>query len=77
VNSKISESLNFVLNAKAVALSRENLFKDFDASRRSVLVRSGLFYKKVGVEYNYHQVHDPNLYENNLVDQSIMLTLTF
>lgn len=77
VNSKISESLNFVLNAKAVALSRENLFNDFDASRRSILVRSGLFFKKVGVEYNYHQVHDPNLYENNLVDQSIMLTLTF
>jgi hypothetical protein len=77
VNSKISESLNFVLNAKAVALSRENLFDNFDASRRSILVRSGLFFKKVGVEYNYHQVHDPNLYENNLVDQSIMLTLTF
>lgn len=77
VNSKISESLNFVLNAKAVALSRENLFDNFDASRRSVLIRSGLFFKKVGVEYNYHQVHDPNLYENNLVDQSIMFTLTF
>jgi hypothetical protein len=77
VNSKISESLNFVLNAKAVALSRENLFDNFDASRRSILMRSGLFFKKVGVEYNYHQVHDPNLYENNLVDQSIMLTLTF
>ena len=77
VNSKISESLNFVLNAKAVALSREDFFKDFDSSRRSVLVRSGLFYKKVGMEYNFHQVHDLNLSENDMVDQSIMLTITF
>ena len=77
VNSKISESLNFVLNAKAVALSRENFFKDFDSSRRSVLVRSGLFYKKVGIEYNFHQVHDLNLSADDLVDQSIMLTVTF
>jgi len=77
VNSQISETLSFVLNAKAVALSRENFFQDFDSSRRSVLVRSGLFYKKVGVEYNYHQVHDLNLAENDLVDQSIMFTVTF
>jgi len=77
VNSKISESLSFVLNAKAVALSRENFFEDFDSSRRSVLVRSGLFYKKVGMEYNYHQVHDLNLSEDDLVDQSIMLTVSF
>ena len=77
INSQISESLSFVLNAKAVALSRENFFQDFDASRRSILVRSGLFYKKVGVEYNYHQVHDLNLAENDLVDQSIMFTITF
>ena len=77
VNSKISESLNFVLNAKAVALSRENFFKDFDSSRRSVLIRSGLFYKKVGMEYNFHQVHDLNLSTDDLVDQSIMLTVTF
>lgn len=77
VNSKISESLDFVLNAKAVALSRENFFTDFDSSRRSILVRSGLFYKKVGMEYNFHQVHDLNLSADDLVDQSIMLTLTF
>jgi hypothetical protein len=77
VNSKISESWSFVLNAKAIALSRENFFKDFDSSRRSILVRSGLFYKKVGMEYNFHQVHDLNLSENDLVDQSIMLTITF
>jgi len=77
VNSQISESLNFVLNAKAVALSREDFFSNFDQSRRSVLVRSGLFYKKVGIEYNYHQVHDLNLSEDKIVDQSIMLTLSF
>jgi len=77
VNSKISESLSFVLNAKVVALSRENFFKNFESSRRSVLVRSGLFYKKVGMEYNYHRVHDLNLSETDLVDQSIMLTVTF
>jgi hypothetical protein len=77
VNSQITESLNFVLSAKAVALSRENFFSDFDASRRSVLVRSGLFYNKIGVEYNYHQVHDLNLSENDLVDQSIMFTISF
>ncbi|MBL7966093.1 MAG: hypothetical protein JNK09_03780 [Prolixibacteraceae bacterium] len=77
VNAQITESLNFVLSAKAVALSRENFFSDFDASRRSVLVRSGLFYNKIGVEYNYHQVHDLNLSENDLVDQSIMFTVSF
>ena len=77
VNSQITESISFVLNAKAVALSRENFFQDFDASRRSVLVRSGLFFRKVGIEYNYHQVHDLNLSENDLVNQSIMLTVTF
>ncbi len=77
VNSQISESLSFVLNAKAVALSREDFFSNFDQSRRSVLVRSGLFYKKVGIEYNYHQVHDLNLSEDKIVDQSIMLTLSF
>lgn len=77
VNSQITESLSFVLSAKAVALSRENFFSDFDASRRSVLVRSGLFYNKIGVEYNYHQVHDLNLSENDLVDQSIMFTISF
>ncbi len=77
INSKVTETINFVLNAKAVALSRENFFQDFDASRRSILVRSGLFFKKVGIEYNYHQVHDLNLSETALVDQSIMFTLSF
>ena len=77
VNSQITESISFMLNAKAVALSRENLFEDFEASRRSILLRSGLYFKMVGIEYNYHQVHDPNMYASNLVDQSIMLTLKF
>lgn len=77
LNSKLSESVNFVMNAKMVALSRENFFKDFDSSRRSVLVRSGIYYKKVGFEYNYHLVHDLNLSEDDLVDKSLMLTLTF
>lgn len=77
INSQITESISFVLNAKAVALSRENFFNDFDASRRSALVRSGLFYKKVGMEYNYHQVHDLKLSERDIVDQSIMLTVSF
>lgn len=77
VNSKITESINFVLSAKGVTLSRENFFKDFDSSRRSVLVQSGLFFHKVGLEYNYHQVHDLNLSDRDLVDQSIMLTVSF
>ena len=77
VNSQITESLSFVLNAKAVALSRQNLFKDFNSSRRSVLVRSGLFYKKIGMEYNYHAVHDLNLSAKEMADQSLMLTVTF
>jgi len=77
MNSQITESISFVLNAKAVALSRQDLFTDFNASRRSVLVRSGLFYKKVGMEYNYHLVHDLNLSANDMSDQSIMFTLSF
>jgi len=77
VNTQITDDISFVLNAKAVALSREDFFKDWDSSRRSILVRSGLFYKKIGMEYNYHQVHDLNLSAIDLVDQSIMLTLSF
>jgi hypothetical protein len=77
MNSQITETINFVLNAKAVALSREDLFTDFNAARRTILVRSGFFYKKVGMEYNYHLVHDLNLSEKDMVDQSIMLTLSF
>lgn len=77
INSQITESISFVLTAKAVALSRENFFKDFDSSRRSILVRSGLFYKKVGMEYNFHQVHDLNLSAEAMVDQSIMFTIRF
>ena len=77
INSQITETISFVLNGKAVALSRENFFKDFDASRRSILLRSGLFYKKIGMEYNFHQVHDLNLSESELVDQSVMLTVSF
>jgi hypothetical protein len=77
INSQITESINFVFNAKAVALSRENFFHDIDASRRSILVRSGLFFKKVGIEYNYHQVHDLNLSATGMTDQSIMLTISF
>ena len=77
MNSQISRTLSFVLNAKAVALSRQNLFNDFNSSRRSVLIRSGLFYKKIGMEYNYHAVHDLNLSAKEMADQSVMLTVTF
>jgi hypothetical protein len=77
LNSQITESISFVLNAKAVALSREDLFTNFNAARRTTLVRSGLFYKKIGLEYNYHLVHDLNLSEKDMVDQSIMFTLSF
>ncbi|MCX6239593.1 MAG: hypothetical protein NTY07_18940 [Bacteroidia bacterium] len=77
LNSRITESLSFLFDTKAVALSRENFLKDFDASRRSLLVRSGLFYKRFGIEYNYHKVHDLNLSASNMVNQSIMLTITF
>ena len=77
LNSQITDDISLVLNAKAVALSRENFFDNFDSSRRSILIRSGLFYKKVGIEYNYHQVHDLNISENELIDQSLMLTLSF
>ena len=77
MNSQITETISFVLNAKAVALSREDLFSDFNEVRRTILIRSGLFYKKVGFEYNYHQVHDLNLSANDLVDQSVMITLSF
>ena len=77
VNTQITDDISFVLYAKAVTISREDFFKDWDSSRRSILVRSGLFYKKIGMEYNYHQVHDLNLSATDLVDQSIMLTFSF
>ncbi len=77
MNSQITESISLVINAKAVALSRQDFFTDFNAARRSVLVRSGLFYNKIGMEYNYHLVHDLNLSADDMTDQSIMFTLSF
>ncbi len=76
-NYPITQSISFVFYGKAVALSRENIFTNLEASRRTILVRSGIFYKKIGLEYNYHLVHDPNLSASNLVDQSLMFTLSF
>jgi hypothetical protein len=77
LNSQITESISLVINAKAVALSRQDFFNDFNAARRSVLVRSGIFYNKIGMEYNYHLVHDLNLSASDMTDQSIMFTLSF
>jgi hypothetical protein len=69
--------LNFNLDFKAVALSRGNLFKEFNTSRKSVLLRSGFYYKQIGIEYNYHLVYDLNISPTIMTDHSLMLTLRF
>ena len=77
VNSRLTQSINFVLNAKAVALSRSDFFKDVHSSRSSALIRSGFYFKQIGIEYIFHYVHDLNLSAFDTIDQSLMLTLRF
>lgn len=77
VNSKINDYFDFSLNLKAVALSRQDFFANIESSRNSVLLQSGIYYKKIGIEYVYHLTHDLNISSFNQIDQSLMLTLKF
>ncbi len=76
VNSQISESVDFELQAKALALVRDDFFS-LTKMRRTLLIRSGLFYKKVGIEYLNRIVHDTNLSAETFFEQSLMFTLSF
>ena len=71
----ISKEVSFNISTKALALSRESIFSNFDSARKSVLLSSGIFFRKIGLEYNYHFVHDLNLSAYSMIDQSLMLTL--
>lgn len=73
----ISKEVSFNMSTKAVALSRESIFSNFDSARKSVLLTTGIFFGKIGIEYNYHFVHDLNLSAFSMTDQSLMLTLRF
>jgi len=77
MTTTIAKTMDYFLNFKAVALSRENFFNDIQACRASVLFRSGITYKWIGLEYNYHLVHDLNLSAEKQIDQSLMLSLSF
>ncbi len=77
ISTPVSKDVNFNLDFKAVALSRGNLFKEFNTSRKSVLLRSGFYYKQIGIEYNYHLVYDLNISPTIMTDHSLMLTLRF
>jgi outer membrane protein W len=71
----ISKEVSFNISTKVLALSRESIFSNFDSARKSVLLSSGIFFRKIGLEYNYHFVHDLNLSAYSMIDQSLMLTL--
>lgn len=73
----VSKSVNFTLSSKALALSREGIFNHFDTARKSILLNAGIFFRKIGVEYNYHYVNDMNLSLWSMSDQSLLLTLRF
>ncbi len=73
----LDKGVSFNLGSKAVVLSRENIFSHFDEARKSILLNTGIFIRKIGLEYNYHFVHDLNLSLFSMVDQSLMLTLRF
>lgn len=77
VDYAISKNVNFNLSSKALALSREGLFNHFDSARKSIILIAGIFFTKIGVEYNYHYVNDANLSLFPTIDQSLMLTLRF
>jgi hypothetical protein len=73
----ISKSVDFTLSSKAMALLREGIFNHLDSARKSILLNAGIFFTKIGVEYNYHYVNDSNLSLYPMTDQSLMLTLRF
>jgi outer membrane protein W len=73
----ISKSVQLTLSSKAMALSRESILKNFDSARKSILLNAGLFFSKIGLEYNFHYVKDLNLSSLAMSDQSLMLTLRF
>lgn len=71
----ISKEVSFNFSTKALALSRESIFSNLDSARKSILLTTGIFFRKIGLEYNYHYVHDLNLSLYSMIDQSLMLTL--
>lgn len=77
ISTPVSKDVSFNLDFKALALSRGNLFKEFNTSRKSVLLRSGFFYKQIGLEYNYHLVYDLNISSTVMINHSLMVTLRF
>ncbi len=77
ITTPVTKAINFNLDFKALALSRGNLFKEFNSSRKSVLLRTGFFYKQIGIEYNYHFVDDLNISPSAMIDHSLMVTLRF
>lgn len=73
----ITNNINFNFSSKSMVLFRESLWKNFDAARKTILITTGIFFKHVGLEYNYHFVDDNNLSLFPMIDQSLMLTLRF
>ncbi len=77
IDSKISEGLTFNADFKAVILTRSSISAGLPSSRRSVLLRSGIFYRQIGLEYNFHFIQDPNLSLQANIDHSLMFTFRF
>jgi len=77
INSQVTKNISFSLNTKAITLSNGNPFRDLNNARRSLLLQTGIFYKKIGVEFVSHIIHDPNLSTDNQIDRSLMLTIRF
>ena len=72
-----SKNVDLNIGSKAIALSREGIFNHFDSARKSILLNAGIFYSKIGIEYNFHYVDDSNLSLSPMTDQSLMMTLRF
>ena len=77
LESDIGKDFTLDVSLKGVVLARGSLRDGLPSARRSLLIRSGIFYKKTGLEYNYYYLMDPNLSLFKKIDHSLMFTLRF
>lgn len=71
----LNKDISFNFSSKSLVLFRESLWKNFDTARKTILITTGIFFKHIGLEYNYHFVDDGNLSPFPMIDQSLMVTL--
>lgn len=77
IDYKFKNGFSLFTSMKGVVLSKGDLSGGLRTARKSILLRSGLFYKSVGLEYNYHFVKDPVISPFVDIEHSLMFTLRF